>query len=159
MSATSGCTTPTAIAPDSIAADTRPSSAGVVDQHTVEPLNELLERFVFGQQPDDDGVELQGARRTAALNGQVDDPVSSTSRACGPVVLRLGCLQRLLQPAEFALGECDDDLFFGPELVVDSRFRDPDGIGDHLQRGPADAVLGDQPQRGIQDARLRGAAL
>ena len=131
---------------------------GVVDQHAVEPLDELLEGLVLGQQPHDDGVELQGARHAATLDGKVDDPVEQHLSCPGWVVVRLGCLQRLLETPEFALGERDDDLLLGFELVVDGRLGDSDGVGDHLQRGSADSVLGDQPQCGVQDACLRGAA-
>ena len=76
----------------------------------------------------------------------------------GSVVVRFRRLQRLLQSAEFAFRERDDDLLFGFELVVDRGLRHPNGIGDHLQRGSADTVLGDQLQGGVQDAWLRGAA-
>ena len=41
--------------------------------------------------------------------------------------------------------------------MVNSSFRYPDRIGDHLQRSPADTVFGEQIQRGIKDPRPGGA--
>ena len=43
--------------------------------------------------------------------------------------------------------------------MVDSGFRDPDGVSDHLQRRTADTVLGEQVQRGIEYARPGSAVL
>jgi len=40
--------------------------------------------------------------------------------------------------------------------VIDGRFRHADGVGDHLQRRPADTMLGEQPGSGADDAGLRG---
>ena len=65
--------------------------------------------------------------------------------------MRLGFLERRAQPAQFALGDGEHDLLLGSELVVHSGFRDSYRIGDHLQRGTADAVLREQIQRGIED--------
>ena len=61
-----------------------------------------------------------------------------------------------LQTREHDLGDGEDDLVLGVVLVVDGGLRDADRVRDHLQRGPADAVLGEQGERGVDDAGLGG---
>ena len=51
----------------------------------------------------------------------------------------------------------DDDLVLGLELVVDRGLRDADGVGDHLERGPAHPVPAEQVERGGDDPGLRRA--
>jgi hypothetical protein len=75
------------------------------------------------------------------------------------VAARLGVFQCRYQPGEFSFGDREHDMILGPELVVDSSFRDPDSIGDHLQRGTADAVASKQIQCGIEHARPGSAVL
>jgi hypothetical protein len=86
-------------------------------------------------------------------------PISSASRACGPSLRGFCLVERRNQPAELAVGHRDNDVILRSELVVDSRFRDANGVGDHLQRCPAYAMLGEQVQRGIQHARPGRAVL
>ena len=75
------------------------------------------------------------------------------SRA-GPLGFRGG--HGRLETREHDLGDGEDDLVLGVVLVVDGRLRHADRVRDHLQRGPADAVLGEQDERGFDDAGLRG---
>ena len=75
------------------------------------------------------------------------------------VAVSLGFLQCRRQPAELAFCHRQHHIVFGPELVINSRFRDSDGVGDHLQRGSTDAVHGEQLQRGIEHPGARGAVL
>jgi hypothetical protein len=75
------------------------------------------------------------------------------------VAVRLGFLQCRRQPAELAFGHRQHHVVFGPELVIDRRFCDPDSVSDHLQRGPADPMLSEQIQRGIERPGARGAVL
>ena len=79
---------------------------------------------------------------------------SSSVAAPGPVGLGLGRVERRLEPGQLDLGDREDDLVLGLELVVDRRLRDADGVGDHLQRRAAHAVLGEQVERGGDDAAL-----
>jgi hypothetical protein len=119
----------------------------VAEQHAVEPGEKSLERLVVGEEPDDDGVELQGCRRTATLDGHVDDAAEQHLPCAWPRRFGLRCFQRIVEPAEHPLGQRDHDLLFGLELVIDG------GLG------ATDAVIGDQRQCGIEDAVLRRAAL
>ena len=74
--------------------------------------------------------------------------VSSTSRARTVDALRLGRVEGRLQAAQLDLGDGQDDRVLGRELVVHGRLRDAEGVGDHLQRRAADAVVGEQLERG-----------
>ncbi len=104
---------------------------------------------MFGQQSDDNGIELQGAYQSTVANRHVDDSHQKFVAGLLLVALSLGFLQCRRQSGEFVLRNRQYDIVFGPELVVNSGFRDPDGVGDHLQRGSADAVPSEQIQRGI----------
>lgn len=128
-----------------------PVQTRVAQQHSIQALHETLKRFVFGQQSDHDGIELQGPHQSAVAYRHLDYPYQQPISGFQPVFMRLGFLERRTQPAQFALGDREDDLLLGSELVVHSGFRDPYRIGDHLQRGTANAVLGEQIQRGIKD--------
>ncbi len=132
---------------------------GVAEQHSVETGEELLERLVVGEQPDDHRVELQGGGRPASFDGHVDDAGEQHFAGPWPGLLGLSGLQRIVEPAELPLGQRDDDLFLGLELVIDGRLGDADRVGDHLQRRAADAVVGDQREGRVQDAVLRRAAV
>jgi hypothetical protein len=133
--------------------------AGIAQQHAIQTIHKALERHVFGQQPNHDGIELQRPHQPAIADRHLDHAYQQRIAGFGPISVRLGFLERRTQPTELALGDRDDDLVLGPELVVDSGFRDPYGIRDHLQRRCADAVLGEQVQRGIKYARPRWAVL
>ena len=63
----------------------------------------------------------------------------------------------LIQARDHDLGDGEDDLVLGVVLLVDGRLRDPDRVRDHLQGCPADAVLGEQHERGFDDPGLRRA--
>jgi hypothetical protein len=132
---------------------------GVAQQHPIQAIHKTLKRFVFGQQSDHHGIELQRPHQPAVPNRHLYHAYQQRITGLRPIAVRLGFLERRSQPTEFALGDREHDLLFGPELVVDSSFRDPDGVSDHLQRRTADAVLGEQVQRGIQYARPSGAVL
>lgn len=134
-----------------------PVQAGVAQQHSVQAVHETLESLVFGQQSNDNGIELQRPHQPAVANRHFDHADQQRVARLRTVAVRLGFLERRQQPAEFTLGDREHDLLFGPELVVDGGFRDPDGVGDHLQRRAADTVLGERIERGIQYARPRGA--
>jgi hypothetical protein len=41
--------------------------------------------------------------------------------------------------------------------VVDRGLRDADGVGDHLERRPADAVIGEELEGGVDGVSLGGA--
>ena len=69
------------------------------------------------------------------------------------------CLRRVeggLEPGELGFRRGEDDLVLGGELVVDRRLRHTDRVGDHLERRPADAVVGEQRECGGDDPGLRG---
>jgi hypothetical protein len=134
-----------------------PVQPRVAEQHPIEALHETLERFVFGQQSNHDRIELQRPHQPAVANRHLDHAYQQRVAGLWPVAVRLGFLERRCQPAEFALSDGEHDLFLGPELVIDGGFRDPDGVSDHLQRGAADAVHGEQVQRGIEYAGPGGA--
>ena len=68
----------------------------------------------------------------------------------------LGCGHGRLQTREHDLGDGQDDLVLGVVLVVDGRLRHAERVRDHLQRGPADAVLGKEAECGVDDAGLGG---
>jgi hypothetical protein len=136
-----------------------PVQTRIAQQHLVQTVHEKLKRLVLGQQSDDDGIELQGAHQPAVANGHLNHAHQQGISCLRPVVVCFGLLERRLEPAEFALGHGDDDLFFGPELMVDSSFRYTDGVSDHLQRRTADTVCGEQIQRGIEYPRPGRAVL
>ncbi len=136
-----------------------PVETRIAQQHLVQTVHENLKRLVLGQQPDDDGIELQRAHQPAVANGHLNHAHQQGISCLRPVVVCFGLLERRLEPAEFALGDCDDDLFFSPELMVDSSFRYTDGVSDHLQRRTADTVCGEQIQRGIEYPRPGRAVL
>ena len=80
---------------------------------------------------------------------------------CGIVgaTLREGSVvEGILERGHLAFRDRDDDFLFGPELPVDRSLRDSHCVRDHLQRGPAHAVLGDENQSRVQNPRLRGRA-
>ena len=60
---------------------------------------------------------------------------------CGAVGLGLRGIESVLQPDQFGLGDRDDDLFLGLELMVDSGFGDAHGVGDHLADAGGDQHL------------------
>jgi hypothetical protein len=128
-----------------------PVQTRVAQQHPIQALHEALERFVFGQQPDDDGIELQGPHQPAVANRHLDYSYQQPISGFRSIAMRLGLLDGRAQPAQFTLSDGEHDLLLGSELVVHSRFCDSHRIGDHLQRGTADAVLSEQIQRGIED--------
>ena len=78
--------------------------------------------------------------------------------AC-PLPRRLGLsgFDDRLQPRQLVLGGGQDDLFLGLVLVVHGRLGHTDLVGDHLQRGPPDTVLGEQVDGCGDDASLRRA--
>ena len=104
------------------------------------------------------GSNMRNAERAAAIDGLLDHPVEQNLPRPQGVPLGLGRLERILEPAHLALGDGDDDLFLGLELPVDRRLGHAHRVGDHLQRRAADAALGDQFQRRVQYAGLRGGA-
>ncbi len=136
-----------------------PVQTCVAQQHPIQAIHETLEWYVFGKQSNHDGIELQGPHQPAIPNRHLDHAYQQRIAGLRPISMRLGFLERRAQPAEFALGDREHDLLLGSELVVDSSFRDPDGVGDHLQRRTADTVLGEQVQRGIKHTRAGGAVL
>jgi len=134
-----------------------PVQSGVAQQYSIEAVHETLERFVFGEQSNDDGVELQCPHQPAVANRHFDHTYQQRVAGSRTVAVRLGFLERRKQPTELALGDREHDLLFGPELMVDGSFRNTNGVSDHLQRRAADAALGEQIQRGIKNARPSGA--
>ena len=109
--------------------------------------------------PGMDGIELQRAHQPAVPNRHLYHVHQQRIAGFRSVAVCLGLLECRQQSREFALGDREDDLLLRAELVVDSRFGDPDGVSDHLQRGSADAVLGEQVQRGIEHASPGGTVL
>jgi hypothetical protein len=107
---------------------------------------------VVREEPHEDGVADQRGFHPAARYGEVDDTGDQRVARAFRVWLGLGGVHGGFQPGELGLRGGDDDLVLGLELVVDGRLRHPDGIGDHLQRGTADAVLGEQARGGADDA-------
>ena len=72
---------------------------------------------------------------------------SSFPPACGG--------DRCFEPANWFFHGGDDDLVLGPELVIDGRLGHSDGVGDHLKRRTADAMLAEKPECGLDDSLLR----
>ena len=148
-----------AIAPENSAADTRAMvSSLLVLQDPVQLADEVAKRRVLTEQPHDDRVVLQGPDPAAAAHRHFDH--LGQQHLAGLHWIRFGLrgLQRVLQLGQLQFGDGDDDLVLGLELVVDRGFRDADGVGDHLQRGSADPVIGDQIQRGVENTGLRRGA-
>jgi len=136
-----------------------PVQAGIAQQHPIQALHETLERFVFGQQSHHDGIELQRPHQPAIAHRYLDHSNQQGIARLRSVAVRLSFLERGTQPTEFALGDREHDLLLGPELMVDSSFGDPYGVGDHLQRRTADTVPGEEIQRRIEYARAGSAVL
>jgi hypothetical protein len=125
----------------------------LADQTPVEPVHHPPEMLVGGEDAVQDGIAGQGALHAAALEGQVDH-AGEQRRAR---LLRAGLgrgVEHGFHPRELVVGDGDDDLVLGLELMVDGGLGYADGVRDHLQRRAADAVLGEQPGRGADDARL-----
>jgi len=100
-----------------------------------------------------DGIAGQRALHAAALEGQVDH-AGEQRRAR---LLRAGLgrdIEHRFYSRKLVMGNGDDDLVLGLELMVDGGLGYADGVRDHLQRRAADAVLGEQPGCGGDDARL-----
>jgi hypothetical protein len=128
------------------------------DQRGIEAFEEDLKGLVFGEESDDDGIRLHDANHAALLDGHLDHPRQQQFPCLRTVFGRLRLFQRILQPGELHLCDSDDDLVLGLELVVHSRFRHAERVGDHLQRRTADTVIREQVQRGEQNAGLCCAA-
>ena len=125
-------------------------------QRCIQTLDEPLERLVLPLQPDDHRIEVQCADHPAPVDGLIDHPVEqdfARTRTAG-----FSVVEGILERGHLAFGDRDDDLLFGPELPVDRSLRDSHCVRDHLQRGPAHAVLGDENQSRVQNPRLRGRA-
>ncbi len=129
------------------------------NEHSVQPLDELLKRPMVRQQADEDRVELQGVGRVPVFDGVIDDPFEEQFAPPIRRFLGLGGCQRVVQFGEFHLRDGDDDVVLGLELMVDSTFRDADRVGDHPVRRRADTVFGEKLERGVEDALLCRAAV
>ena len=88
------------------------------------------------------------------LDGQVHQLDEEEVDALGPAGLGLGGVEDVLELRQVGLGGGDDDLVLGPVLVVDGRLRHAEGVGDHPERRAADAVPGEQVERGGDDPGL-----
>jgi hypothetical protein len=132
--------------------------AGVVaSQQVGQPVHHAPERFVLGEEPDDDGIAQDGAHRATTLDGEVDDPGDEHLARPRRSRLGFGGIEHRFQPGQLGLGHGEDDLVLGPELVVDRRLRHADLLGDHRQRRPPDTLLGEQVESGGHHAGLRSA--
>jgi hypothetical protein len=119
----------------------------------------IAEGLVVGVVPNDDGVPEERALHATALDRQVDDPGDHDLACPGRIGFGLAGLDHGPHPLELGAGRGDHDLVLRLELVVHRRLRHADVVGDHLQRGPADAMLGEQLERGVDDPGLRGAVV
>ena len=128
----------------------------VTHQQPVETIHHLPERFVVREVPDDHRIAEERALRPAALDREVDDSSDQHLRA-GRVCLGPGGFDRGLDPGQLGFGRGEHDLFLGIELVVDGPLGHAEAVGDHLERGPADTVLGEEVERDVDDPRLSGS--
>jgi hypothetical protein len=129
---------------------------GSAHQHAVHALHHAPEGAVLLQEAQHDRIALHDARHVPALDREIDharDQHLARSRA-GALGLRGG--HGRLQSREHDLRDREDDLVLGVVLVVDGGLRHADRVGDHLERGAADAVLGEEVERRFDDARLCG---
>ena len=128
------------------------------EQRRVEAFDEPLKGLVFRLQTNDDGVEHRNAECAAPIDGLFDHSVEKNLTRPQGMSFCLCGFEHLLQLAHLPLGDRDDDFFLGLELPVDGRLGHAHLVGDHLQRRPADATLGDEFQRRIHHPRLGGGA-
>lgn len=133
------------MAADIIAASTRMSMSAFAPLKSVNKRSIIWDhlgiRVVIGEESHHDRIGLQHADQSSALHREVDlgeQDLSSTQIA----LLRLGGADRGIQPFQSGLGHREDDVVLRLELIVDSGFRHTEGVGDHLQRRPADTMLG-----------------
>jgi hypothetical protein len=111
---------------------------------------------VFVEEAQHDRIALEDARHAAALDGEVDHPADQHLARPRGGSLGLRGVHGRLQTCQHDLGDGEDDLVLGVVLVVDGRLRHADRVRDHLQGRPADAVLGEEDERGVDDAGLGG---
>src|SRR4029453_17362786 len=125
-------------------------------QHAVQTLHHAPEGSMLVEEAHHHRIPLEDARHAAGLDGEVDHPGDqqlARSRA-GPLRFRGG--HRSLQTCEHDLGDGEDDLVLGVVLVIDGCLRHADRVRDHLQGRAADAVLGEEDERGFDDPGLGG---
>jgi hypothetical protein len=87
---------------------------------------------------DHPGIDLEGGHRAPALERQVDEPLEQLVPRGGVGTGGLGLVHPRAQLGQLALGHRDHDRLLRTELVVDGGLRDPELVGDHLQRRGAD---------------------
>jgi hypothetical protein len=124
-------------------------------EEVVQTTGDLSKGFVLREEPDHDGIAQDGARRAAAFDRQVDDPLQKRISNPGSVSLGFGRIQHRFEPSYLCFGGGKYDLVLRPELVVKSRLRHADLVGNHLQRGAAYAVAGEQLESRGNGASLR----
>ena len=126
-------------------------------QDAEEAPGEEQERFVLARRRTTTGscrrVTTIRRRRTARSMTSV----RRVSSACRPAAPASAASRAGRHSARLDFGSGHHDLLFGGELVVDGRFCDANGVGDHLQRGSADAIRGKKLQSDLHDAGLGGA--
>ena len=154
---TKGWVTAPLMAAMSIAVCTRPSGpASSPMSRRAKAVHDVTERLVLGEEPDDHGIAQDAAHRVPAVDGEVDDAGDERVAGAPPRGLGLRGSDHRLQPRQLGFGGGQDDLVLGVVLVVHRGLRHADLVGDHLQRRPADAVLGEQLDRRGDDAGLGG---
>ncbi len=142
-------------AAETIAARTlAPGVRAVAREKSVHIAHDGLERLECQEEPGHDGIALEVSDQLPALDREIHDlgyedfqcPVRALFRACGG--------DRCFEPANWFFHGGDDDLVLGPELVIDGRLGHSDGVGDHLKRRTADAMLAEKPECGLDDSLL-----
>ena len=113
-------------------------------QQGVESLDSGGEFVVGPNKWVDHGIAEEHRSEAAVADGELDE---SADRDVAPCLVRTDRFGDLDQPGDVVEHRADQrqhDVLFGVELVVDRGLGDAHPIGDHLQGGPADAVLGEE---------------
>ncbi len=114
----------------------------VTEQDGEDPRKEGSGEFVLLDQPEQDRVALQGAEGATVADHGLDDADEEGLPRMHRCAGALGLVERRLERLELHFEDGEHDRVLRSELVVDRGLRDADGVGDHLERGPADAVVG-----------------
>jgi len=126
-------------------------------QNAVQAIHHLLEGRMVREIPHDHWIGKQCALHVSALDCEIDDSSEEDIAGVVRVLLGLGGLDCHFDSGQFRLGDCQNDLILGLELVIDGCLRHANGIGDHLQRRASDAVLCEELQGRVDDPGLRRA--
>jgi len=120
-----------------------PGVGGTAHQHPVHAHHHAPEGRVALEEAQHDRVALEDTRHATLLDGEVDHLGDQERARSHAGSLGFRCRHGRLQAREHDLGDGEDDLVLRVVLMIDGRLRHAERVGDHLQRGAADAVLGE----------------